>query len=356
MKKFLSIILCLLLIISTIVLGVSTVSAEETNDQFVFSIMANNTIEITKYIGEDSIVEIPEKINGYTVRSIGNFAFENNEKITSVNISDPVRYIGKSAFLNCKNLKDITTPASISFIGSYAMGYLKDDVSEYIKTEEFTIHGFLMSPAMDYATSNSINFDSIGYVDPNPADKFIEKFKQQYDVSTITTGVDYNEIYYCFDEISNIDWAIVNSTVKESKASKKAYGEFGEFVIREEEKETYPWKLQCGIYDVDDEKFYDVVDVIDNPKYTHLRDILVEENIAEIIGDLDKDKRISIVDSTIIQQCLAELREFPANDVFDDKYECRHGVQLSYISDYNKDGSRDIVDVTEIQKHLAGIN
>ena len=39
--------------------------------------------------------------------------------------------------------------------------------------------------------------------------------------------------------------------------------------------------------------------------------------------------------------------------MIDDKYECKHGINCAFVSDYNKDGKRDIVDLTKIQKYLT---
>ncbi|MBQ4088027.1 MAG: leucine-rich repeat domain-containing protein [Clostridia bacterium] len=65
-------------------------------------------------------VNIPEKINGYPVTSIGNRAFYNYDSLVTVTIPDSVTSIGSYAFSNCTSLATITIPDSVMSIGSYA--------------------------------------------------------------------------------------------------------------------------------------------------------------------------------------------------------------------------------------------
>lgn len=49
-------------------------------------------------------VYIPDKIDGYEVRSIADRAFANNLNITYVNMPETITYIGEDAFNGCSNL------------------------------------------------------------------------------------------------------------------------------------------------------------------------------------------------------------------------------------------------------------
>ena len=64
-------------------------------------------IEITKYNGTDTEIIIPNQIDGIEVTSIGDNAFDGNEKITSVTIPNTVLDVGIEAFANCKNLSSV---------------------------------------------------------------------------------------------------------------------------------------------------------------------------------------------------------------------------------------------------------
>ena len=65
-----------------------------------------NGISIIKYTGEETVINIPDKIDGLPVISIGSKAFAENHHITSVTIPDSVANIKKNA-LDCYDIKKI---------------------------------------------------------------------------------------------------------------------------------------------------------------------------------------------------------------------------------------------------------
>ena len=82
---------------------------------FLCTMLPNGTVSITKYIGTDTVVTIPEQIDGYTVTRIGggpyyyNYgAFQDNTNIEKVIIPDNVTNIGESAFRGCTALASVT--------------------------------------------------------------------------------------------------------------------------------------------------------------------------------------------------------------------------------------------------------
>ena len=101
-----------------------------------FNILDDDTVEIKRYIGNDTVFEIPAEIDGKQITSIGNYAFLDRKSLTSVTIPDSVTIIRFQAFHNCPSLKTVTIPASVTTIGDYAFGYFDD---EYQKTK---IDGF----------------------------------------------------------------------------------------------------------------------------------------------------------------------------------------------------------------------
>ena len=63
---------------------------------------------------------IPTTLGGYTVTSIGDYAFRGCSGLTSVTIGESVTSIGGVAFSNCSGLTSVTIPDSITSIGFYA--------------------------------------------------------------------------------------------------------------------------------------------------------------------------------------------------------------------------------------------
>ena len=79
-----------------------------------------NEVNITGYIGTDSIVVIPATIEGAPVKAIRSRAFEDNTTITEVSVPDGVDTIYSYAFYNCSNLASVFLPAELYSIDKYA--------------------------------------------------------------------------------------------------------------------------------------------------------------------------------------------------------------------------------------------
>ena len=85
-----------------------------------------------------------------------------------------------------------------------------------------------------------------------------------------------------------------------------------------------------------------------------IENVFTEAGIGRLVGDMDKDRKITIKDATYIQKALAEIIEFESDDWLM-AFAYSENPPLKYISDFNRDGNRNINDVTAIQKHIARI-
>ena len=97
----------------------SAVSSDENfiSGDYEYSLLDDGTIEISKYVGNDSDVTIPDEIDGKKVTSIGEWAFSSLLNLTNITIPNSVINIGNGAFSGCTNLTNITMPNSIKSIG-----------------------------------------------------------------------------------------------------------------------------------------------------------------------------------------------------------------------------------------------
>ena len=86
---------------------------------YSFRILRDKTIEITRYAGEERIVEIPNEIEGLPVTRIGKRAFSCS-RLTNVVIPETVTVIESNAFISCVKLREIEIPRSVEEIGKYA--------------------------------------------------------------------------------------------------------------------------------------------------------------------------------------------------------------------------------------------
>lgn len=91
---------------------------------------SENKYYLIKYNGDQSKVELPEKINinGTEIKSysIFNAAFYNKYTMSEVVIPNSVVEIGKYAFFECDGLKSVTIPKSVTKIDQYAFYWCKN--------------------------------------------------------------------------------------------------------------------------------------------------------------------------------------------------------------------------------------
>ena len=80
----------------------------------------DSEICIEKYLGSDTVVNIPKRIENLPVTEIGQCAFEHCDSLISVTIPDSVTEIGSWAFSDCSSLTSVTIPDSVRKIGSGA--------------------------------------------------------------------------------------------------------------------------------------------------------------------------------------------------------------------------------------------
>ena len=76
-----------------------------------------------------------------------------------------------------------------------------------------------------------------------------------------------------------------------------------------------PFSFRYGIYDVKEDKFYDILrEDFDFSKYDELEETFDSFEPGYPIGDADFDKELSILDATFIQFALAQLSDFHSDD------------------------------------------
>ena len=115
MKKYISVFLSAILVLSLFTMSICNVSAATNSQGVEFSLSGDQTHYIvTGYSG------IPSQFNGKPVAKIGESAFEDCTTLTSVSIPDSVTHIGPYSFTNCAAIKNITIPNSVVEIGECA--------------------------------------------------------------------------------------------------------------------------------------------------------------------------------------------------------------------------------------------
>ena len=135
-KRVLSLLLVLLMVVSLV-----PISALAKGDVVAYKVTGGNiyfdkaTGTITDCDTSVTAANIPSKIDGVAVTSIGNYAFSDCTSLTSVTIPNSVTSIGYSAFSGCTSLTSITIPESVTIIGVDAFHYCTSLTSIDVKAE-----------------------------------------------------------------------------------------------------------------------------------------------------------------------------------------------------------------------------
>ena len=101
----------------------------ETSGDFEYTLSEDGTAVITSYFGNDTVLNIPEELDGHSVSGIGDEAFYCCTSLTEVTIPDSVTAIAYDAFYDCPNL--------IATVGrnSYAEQFCLDNDINYTYVE-----------------------------------------------------------------------------------------------------------------------------------------------------------------------------------------------------------------------------
>ena len=84
-------------------------------DDFSYSV-SDGEVTLTKCKKTISEAIIPEEVNGLPVTRIGDHAFQNCTKLTSISLPQSLTSIGKEAFSGCGNLQKIAIPSKVKTI------------------------------------------------------------------------------------------------------------------------------------------------------------------------------------------------------------------------------------------------
>ena len=202
-------------------------------------------------------------------------------------------------------------------------------------------------------------YDWCGGTDPaftkGPSHTLFDRFCEEY-VFLNDGGFDnsFTDLYQLYDEIfehqdntGKIDWVLVHA---ESFVQLTVVyeGLIGNRVVTRSTVGA-PFDSGYGIYDVKQDRFIPLngttVEVYDGLKAAF--DKLGE---GKLLGDINGDNTINVIDATMIQRCAAKITEYPEGDEMVSPI-----GSIRYYSDFNRDGNRNVLDATAIQRYLIGM-
>jgi hypothetical protein len=106
---------------------------------------------LTRYIGKDRFVIVPERYNGYPVSVIGAGAFASNGDLEKIILSNNIYKIESYAFTDCTSLTQIEYPNDLISIGEYAFNGTR--ITSFVIPETITS---ISNNLFSYTPLNSI--------------------------------------------------------------------------------------------------------------------------------------------------------------------------------------------------------
>lgn len=242
-----------------------------------------------------------------TMRVVDDESFT-GKNLKTVNLNDGLQYIGEGAFFSMGKIKNMTVPASVTYIGVQAIGYYPPDpdnpfvLSEVIPN--FVIYGTSGTEAQTYADSNGIQFNSIasGTTVKGTAKSYLSA-DDTVTIQLVKSGV-----------------AVYETTVKGNSTDYSISGVAnGTYTMRVSKKSHADREYTVKVWSAD-----------------------VTQNVEIFpIGDVNSDGDISVVDATLVQKYIVGLEKL---------------TDLQKKSaEVNGDGEISVVDATLIQKYIVGL-
>lgn len=242
-----------------------------------------------------------------TMRIIGGDSFT-SKVLKTVNLNDGLQAIGEGAFFSYGKIKNMTVPASVTYIGVQAIGYYPPDPDDpFVPSEvipNFVIYGTSGTEAQTYADSNGIQFNSI---------------------ASGTTVKGTAKSYLSADDTVTIQ--LVKSGVVAYETTVK--GNSADYSISGVANGTYTMRVSKKSH-------------ADREYTVKVSSADVTQNVEIFpIGDVNSDGDISVVDATLVQKYIVGLEKL---------------TDLQKKSaEVNGDGEISVVDATLIQKYIVSL-
>lgn len=241
-----------------------------------------------------------------TMRVVADDSFT-SKVLKTVNLNDGLQYIGEGAFFSYGKIKNMTVPASVTYIGEQAIGYCPVDPDDFSYPEvipNFVIYGTSGTEAQTYAVSNGIQFNSIasGTTVKGTAKSYLSA-DDTVTIQLVKSGV-----------------VAYETTVKGNSADYSISGVAnGTYTMRVSKKSHADREYTVKVWSAD-----------------------VTQNVEIFpIGDVNSDGDISVVDATLVQKYIVGLEKL---------------TDLQKKSaEVNGDGDISVVDATLIQKYIVGL-
>lgn len=338
--------LCLLLcFLAGVTIFTVTAATFVTDSKWKLEIASDTEYYIEEYLGDDTVVNIPNTIGNRNVVKINPQAFASSN-VTDIIVPSSVTELDSYAFFNCKSLVNVTLSTNITTIGSGAfancvalksVAFADNAMFESIPGSCFTGCTALeevkipngVANIYDYAFLNCKNLTKVEI--PESVTNIAVKAFNKADNVTL----------YVYDGSYALQFAIENNI---------PYVNLGVYVEPTEPASTVPTEpseTDTTVVTTPSTTTVTPSTVVTEPTETSVSTTVSEpietttvDKLLYFMGDADLDYRITIKDATRIQKHLANISLL--------------GETQLIIADVDENANVTIKDATLIQKYLAG--
>lgn len=121
MKRLLSLILIVSLMMTAMPMGVSAASQVYQSGEWSYT-LSNDKATLTAYAGHAASVTIPSAVDGYTVVRLESNMFQGRLELTAVTMPDTVETLGTGVFKGCTSLSQVILSKGLKSIGEASFG------------------------------------------------------------------------------------------------------------------------------------------------------------------------------------------------------------------------------------------
>lgn len=394
MKKLISVLTVLTLLISCCVISAGTVYALD--GDYIYKELSDGTAEITGYTGEGGDVTLPSALGGLEVTSLGDKAFYKNKNLKNVTLPDSITHIGdqtfagsyitgitmtdavidmgtntftycvyleditlsaglntisNNAFSNCTRLESVVIPEGVGIISTSAFQFCNHLTSVSIPSTVYTIDDYAFAQTAIEEIALPENTTEINYC----------AFFQCENLKAIEIPAGVKEIGdYAFSQCSSLSSVTLNEGTQSIGTGAFDACPFKEITIPASVTSIADYSIGFTDYVVEYERNKDLVITCyyDSAAYKYASTFLFESVILNaptepettaptepvaigILGDSNSDGKVNVKDATQIQKSVADLITLDETQTI--------------LSDVDSNTKVNVKDATAIQKFVAGM-
>lgn len=172
-------------------------SMQQVSGDYEILVNADETVTIADYHGDETQLIIPETLDSKKVTAIASFAFNENEKISSVTFPSGVVSVGAMAFANCSQLTNVSLPEKLKQVGAAA--FFRCPISEVqlpASLQKMGVYAFQSVKAFSVTEGNTA-FKTVDGVLFNQDGSILLQYPLESQVSEYTIPEGVKEIRTC---------------------------------------------------------------------------------------------------------------------------------------------------------------